>query len=196
MKSALAVPVMILLAATAALAETPASPTLGVHALAGGRYDDMRMCVGSPRGVPGGPIGEVYLDLAVPVGDRGALVVNVPLMRPLLFGAAFGMLQFEPQLTYEIRLGDGSGSGGARPVLGAGAGAVFHYGPDVDSTPENRGEDFFAAGPLVSGSFGLEFDRRGGTWRPGVKLFYAPLFASGRSVGTVAGGALEIHYGF
>ena len=33
----------------------------GIKVMAGGRYDDMRMCVGSDAGVKGGPIADVML---------------------------------------------------------------------------------------------------------------------------------------
>jgi hypothetical protein len=165
--------------------------TFGFHALFGGRYDDMRMCVGSPPGVKGGPIGEVYLDIGFPAGDSASIVLNIPVFRPILFGAAFRMLQFEPQFTYERLIGP---IDGGQWVLGAGLGAVFHYGPDYLSDPENRGEDFFAFGPLVSASAGLRFDTDRGAWMPGVKAFYAPIFSGDYGSGTVAGGGLEIHY--
>jgi hypothetical protein len=35
--------------------------TLGIKVMAGGRYDDMRMCVGSAADVKGGPIADVML---------------------------------------------------------------------------------------------------------------------------------------
>lgn len=47
--------------------------SLGIHILVGGRYDNVRKCVGVPAGEPGGPIGEVYLDIRVPVSERGAV---------------------------------------------------------------------------------------------------------------------------
>ena len=171
----------------AALDET----TFGIHALFGGRYDDVRMCVGSPAGVKGGPIGEVYFDVRIPAGDNASLVLNIPVFRPILFGAAFKMLQFEPQVTYERLLGPDDGP---QWVLGAGLGVVVHYGPDYLSDPENRGANFFAFGPLVSASAGLRLETARGTWTPGIKAFYAPLFSANYTSGTVAGGGVEVHY--
>ncbi len=159
---------------------------IGIHVLGGGRYDNVRMCVGSSQGVPGGPIGEIYLDLRFPAGENGKLIVNLPVMRPILFAAAFKMLQFEPQVTYEYTFGTGDG---LRPVVAGGLGAVFHYGPDYNSNPENPGPSFFSVGPLITGSAGLKF------WKEriitGLKLFYAPLFTAGRPLGTIAGGGVE-----
>lgn len=160
---------------------------IGLHVLGGGRYDNVRMCVGSPAGVPGGPIGELYLDLRFPVSENGTFIVNLPLFRPIMFALSFQMLQLEPQVTYEHVLGSGDG---IRPVLGAGIGAVFHYGPDYYSSPDNRGPSFFSAGPLASGSAGISFLK--GRLITGVKIFYAPLFAVGRPAGTVAGGGVEV----
>lgn len=160
---------------------------IGLHALGGGRYDNVRMCVGSPAGIPGGPIAEFYLDLRFPLSEDGTFIVNIPLFRPIFFALSFQMLQFEPQVTYEHVLGEGDG---VRPVVAAGLGGVFHYGPDYTSSSENRGESFFSFGPLVTGSAGLTFF--GGRFVPGVKVFYAPLFTPGRPVGTIIGGGLEI----
>jgi hypothetical protein len=163
--------------------------TIGLHGLGGARYDNVRMCVGSPSGVPGGPIGEFYVDLRFPSGKNKTFIVNLPLFRPVYFAFAFDMLQLEPQVTLEYYLGTG---GGIRPVVAWGAGAVFHYGPDYNSSPEAPGSAFFAVGPLVSGSAGLAlWDGRIIT---GAKIFYAPLFSPDRPVGTVAGGALEVQF--
>ena len=185
-------------AGIAAASEPPAGDARrllwGTHLLAGGRYDDVRMFVGSPPGVPGGPIMDVYLDIRIPVGERSRLAINLPLLRPILFGIAFDMLQFEPQMTWETSFPTG---GRAVFVLGGGLGAVFHYGPDYRSDPDAPGPAFFAAGPLFSVSGGLEMTgKNGGTWMPGLKVFYAPLFSAVDGPGTVAGGALELHYIF
>jgi len=171
-------------------AEEKAALTFGVHTIAGGRYDDVRMCVGSPAGVKGGPIMDAYLDVVLRTSDETQLVLNLPVMRPILFGAAFGMLQFEPQVTLEYAPAE-SGF-----VYGGGLGAVFHYGPDYRSSLEDRSEDFFAVGPLVSASVGKRIDAKQGYWLPGVKVFYSPLFSDDRNLGMVAGAALELHYRF
>ncbi len=165
----------------------------GLHLMAGARYDDLRMCVGSPAGVKGGPIVDGYLDLRFPAGENAALAVNIPVIRPILFAVAFKMLQFEPQVTYEYHFGDRESS---HLVLGGGLGAIFHYGPDYTTDKDSPGPSFFAAGPLFSVSAGLEIPSGKGYWMPGLKIFYAPLFSADYPVGTVAGGALELHYIF
>ena len=171
-------------------AEEKALISFGVHAIGGGRYDDVRMCVGSPAGVKGGPIMDVYFDVVLRTGANTALVFNLPVMRPILFGAAFKMLQFEPQMTFEYTSVE-SGF-----VFGGGLGAVFHYGPDYKSSLDDRGEDFFAVGPLVSGSVGRRIEARQGYWLPGAKVFYSPLFSAEKKFGGVLGAALELHYRF
>lgn len=186
MKKIIFIMVLVLALAASGYAQNNGGFGIGIHVLGGGRYDNVRMCVGSPAGVPGGPIGEVYLDLRFPAGENGKLIVNLPVMRPILFAVSFQMLQLEPQLTYEHTFGSGDG---LRPVVAGGLGAVFHYGPDYNSDPQNRGPSFFSTGPLVTGSAGVTFWK--GRIITGVKVFYAPLFTAGRPVGTVLGGGLE-----
>lgn len=176
----------------AAQSDRPVS--VGIHVLAGGRYDDVRMCVGSPEGVKGGPIAEIYFDVIIPLSDGDTLTVNIPVLRPVLFGVAFSMLQFEPQVTFEHVFPHERGKPGF--LLSGGLGLVFHYGPDYKSSPENRGESFFAMGPLFTASAGVVFEGRSGTWIPGLKAFYAPLFSPDYSTGQVLGGGLEMQYRF
>ena len=193
MKKTLFIAALIIASAGIVSAQSAEKVQYGIHITIGGRYDDLRMCVGSDAGVKGGPIMDIYFDVRFPAGDHGTLALNIPVMRPILFGAAFGMLQFEPQVTYEYRFGEGKSP---HAVIGGGLGIVFHYGPDYTSSTENRGEDFFAIGPLLSGFAGIGFDTEKGYWMPGLKLFYSPLFSSDYPTGTVAGGALELHYAF
>jgi hypothetical protein len=165
--------------------------SIGIHILGGGRYDNVRMCVGSPPGVPGGPIGEFYLDIRIPVGTDGTVVVNIPLFRPILFAAQFGMAQIEPLVMYEHMLGEGTGT---RPVIGAGLGAVFHYGPDYNSSPGNPGAAFFSIGPLFNAFAGLYIGES--NVMAGIKGFASPLFSADRPAGLVAGAGVELHYSF
>ncbi|MFW5769183.1 MAG: hypothetical protein ACOCYA_03910 [Spirochaetota bacterium] len=165
--------------------------SLGIHVLGGARYDNVRMCVGSPAGVPGGPIGEVYFDVRIPAGPDGHVVINIPLFRPIFFAAAFGMLQLEPLVMYEY---SPSTTGAVQPVFAGGLGAVLHYGPDYTSGPESPGPSFFAAGPQIAGFAGIRFWEERMT--AGAKIFYAPLFSAAHPPGTVAGGGLEVHYAF
>ncbi|MBN1685399.1 MAG: hypothetical protein JW852_02035 [Spirochaetales bacterium] len=173
------------------LAQEERGVSFGIHLLGGGRYDNVRMCVGSPPGVPGGPIGEFYFDVKVPVSEKGTVVFNIPLFRPVMFGVAFKMLQLEPLVTYEHLLG---GDTGARPVIGGGAGIIFHYGPDYNSSPDDRGESFFSIGPIVHGFAGFAIGESNFT--SGIRGFFSPLFTPDRPRGVVAGGGVEVHYDF
>ena len=164
---------------------------VGIHALGGGRYDNLRMCVGSPAGVPGGPIGEVYFDVIVPAGPDGHIVVNIPLFRPIFFAVAFGMAQVEPLVMYEY---SPRTAGAVQPVFGGGLGVIFHYGPDYTASPESPGPSFFSVGPQAAGFAGIRFWKERMT--VGLKIFYAPLFSGVRPPGTVLGGGLEVHYAF
>jgi len=168
--------------------------SFGVMFMAGGRYDNIRMCVASPAGTRGGPIADIMLVTRYSLSSRTALAFHLPVMRPVLFGIRFDMLQFEPEFTLEFkkRLNDKRAL-----VTGPGLGLSFHYGPDYNSDLDNRGEDFWALGPFLSWNVGLAFEREGTTRsRIGLKLFYVPLFARDRADGTVLGAALTYHYFF
>lgn len=165
--------------------------TVGIHAFGGARYDNVRMCVGSPAGVPGGPIGEVYFDVIIPAGPDGHVVINIPLFRPILFAAAFGMAQVEPLVMYEY---SPQTPGAVQPVFAGGLGMVFHYGPDYTSDSASPGPSFFSVGPQIAGFAGIRFWKERLT--AGVKAFYAPLFSAAHPPGTVFGGGLELQYAF
>ena len=182
---------LIICISSGLLAQEQRGISLGIHILAGGRYDNVRMCVGSPAGVPGGPIGEVYFDIRVPVSEDGTVVINVPLFRPIVFFTAFDMLQLEPSVMYEHTFGDGAGT---RPVVGGGLGIVLHHGPDYNSSAEDPGDSFFAIGPLINGFAGLTFGETNFT--AGIKGFFSPLFTQNEPAGVVAGAGLEAHYTF
>lgn len=166
------------------------APRTGVTFLAGARYDDLRMCVGSPAGVKGGPVGDVMAVIRYQVDKKSSVACKIPVMRPLLFGAAFKMLQFEPEFTLEYQP---EGTIGKHIFLESGLGGSFHWGPDytTERHAEQR-ENFFAAGPMISSLFGLrlpgpEIKRR----YIGLKLFYSSLFSKARPRGTVFGIAIE-----
>ncbi|MBD3390823.1 MAG: hypothetical protein GF418_02205 [Chitinivibrionales bacterium] len=169
--------------------------SLGVNVMLGGRYDDLRMCVASPAGIKGGPIADVMLEGRAYVSDRLAVGMRIPVMRPILFGAAFHMLQFEPEILCEYRIGDADD---VHFIVGPSLGASFHYGPDYTAGREDTDrDDFFAAGPLVSAQFGVGFPHSAGLKRiAGMRAFYAPLFAKEHAPGTVVGAALEGHFEF
>jgi hypothetical protein len=83
--------------ATTVLPAQPGRFDPGVLAMFGGRYDDMLICVATPAGVKGGPIADVMLTLRYGMTNRIRLGMDLPVMRPVLFGLAFSMLQFAPQ---------------------------------------------------------------------------------------------------
>jgi hypothetical protein len=183
----------LLISARTAQGAEKADVSFGVLLMGGGRYDNLRMCVGSAAGVKGGPIADIMLVTKYTLSPRYALTFNLPVMRPILFGLRFDMLQFEPEFTFEYKI---KVHEKRAFVLGPGLGLSLHHGPDYESDLDNRGESFFAAGPLFSWKFGLAFEREGVTRNEiGLKLFYIPLFAKDRGDGTVLGGALTfIHY--
>lgn len=160
----------------------------GILVMGGGRYDDVRMCVGSPAGVKGGPIGDVMFSAKYLKSDKYAIVLNIPVMRPILFAVAHEMLQFEPEAVFEIH----------KPInekrdfiTGPGMGLSLHYGPDYRSDSENPTESFFAAGPIINYQVGLLFKSKI-EQSIALKAFYTPLFSAGNhDNGNVVGGALQ-----
>ena len=164
--------------------------SVGVTAMVGGRYDNLRMCVASPAGVKGGPIADIMLVTRYHVSSTSSIGLKLPVMRPILFAAAFKMLQFEPEILFERTI---RGRGQYEYVAGPSLGISLHYGPDYTASLDESGaEAFFAAGPVVSGIFGLRFINDAGHDRViALKPFYIPLFSRERATGTVWGAALE-----
>lgn len=161
----------------------------GILFMAGGRYDNVRMCVASDAGVKGGPIADIMFVTRYSLSQNHAISFNLPVMRPILFGLSFKMLQFEPEFTYEYRK---KVKNNLAFVTGPGLGVSLHYGPGYESDQENRGESFFAIGPFISWQFGLSFGGPGKMHSTaGIRLFYVPLFAENRADGTVLGGAFQ-----
>ncbi len=159
--------------------------SVGAHFMAGGRYDDTRMCVASDAGVKGGPMADIQLALKYTASREYAVAFHLPVMRPILFWTAFDMLQFEPEFTFEYRF---AANGTLSFVTGPGLGVSLHYGPDYESDLDNRGDDFFAAGPYISYMFGIMFESGNVL---GLRAIYVPLFSEERSTGTVLAAALE-----
>jgi hypothetical protein len=156
--------------------------------MAGSRYDNVRMCVASPAGAKGGAMADIMFVTKHKLKENQYLTFNLPVMRPILFGLAFKMLQFEPEVMFEYHKV-------LNPrinfVTGPGIGLSFHYGPDYKSDLSNKSESFFAMGPLFSWQNGIAFKKEGVAKSvAGLKAFYIPLFAKDRSTGTVLGGAL------
>lgn len=159
----------------------------GFKLMMGGRYDDMRMCVASPEGTNGGPVGDIKLFMKFRMSLDWSMTVTIPVFRPILFGAAFKMLQYESDVAmeYKVKISDKTGF-----VTGPGIGLSYHYGEGVE-----REDSFFALGPMVSYYNAFDF-----TWpkhyatRVGIQLFHISLFrADGNfDYGMVWGGALEL----
>lgn len=168
---------------------------LGLRLRAGGRYDAVRMCVATPAGVKGGPAADLSLFTELGLGDDLSLDLDLPVMRPLLFAAAFDMVQFEPSASLRFRL---RGSGSTDLILGPTAGVSLHHGPDYRS--ENRGAgrrpSFWALGPLLGGYVGADFVREGRSFNGqlGVTPYVIPLFSIDdpeRHRGVVVGGLVD-----
>lgn len=165
----------------------------GVNLMAGYRYDNLRLCVASGPGVKGGPIGDIMVNLRNHVNEKNAFGFTLPVMRPVIFAAAFKMLQFEPEFIYEhtTKINDRYGF-----VVGPGLGVSLNYGPDykTDWRSANR-IDFFSAGPFISSLFAVRFKSISNLNRIiGIRVFYIPLFTKDHGTGTVAGAALETHF--
>ncbi len=162
--------------------------THAVLFMAGGRYDNLRMCVASPAGAKGGTMADIMFIKKHKLNENHSLSFNLPVMRPILFGLSFKMLQFEPELTLEYNklINEKIDF-----VMGPGLGISFHYGPDYTSDLSNRSKSFFAMGPFLSWQTGIAFKKEANVKNlAGLKAFYAPLFSKDRATGTVIGGAL------
>ena len=99
------VAVLLLVIAPAAEAVAGKGFVWGVKASAGGRYDDVRMCIATDPGVKGGAAAEIALLAEVGLVEGVSATIHLPFMRPLLFGFAFEMLQFEPDVFLNFRHG-------------------------------------------------------------------------------------------
>jgi hypothetical protein len=168
---------------------------VGVKLRVGGRFDNVRMCVGSPPGVKGGPAADISFFTSFAVDDEMSVEIDLPVMRPILFGAAFRMLQFEPSLAIKFRKETESS---VEFVGGPVVGLSLHYGPDYESGPAggDRGPSFFALGPTVGGYLGLDFKRPGETYnfQLGLTPYVTPLFGiddPDHHFGVVVGGLLD-----
>jgi len=174
--------------------------TLTTRARMGARYDEVRMCVATPAGVNGGPAGDVSALFSWSAGGDRRLEFDLPVMRPILFGAAFRMLQFEPSLALTFQL-DRTASRELR--AGPVAGVSLHYGPDEDSEPsgEGRTDSFFALGPFVGGTGAITFLRPGHAFdlQIGVTVYATRLFSFDDDPdhgGFVFGGSLDVGFRF
>ena len=167
----------------------------GLKIRAGGRYDNVRKCVASPTGTKGGIAADISAFAEFPVSDGTLIHVDLPVMRPILFAAAFNMLQFEP--TVALKFYDTS-PGNVGWVAGPVLGVSLNYGPDYKSETNGVGRtaSFFSMGPIVGAYAGLDFRRPGEAFnfQLGLSPYVIPLFGVGdpeNHQGVVIGGLLD-----
>lgn len=168
---------------------------IGVKIKAGGRYDDVRMCVASKAGAKGGPAMDVTFYAELPVADKLSIGIDIPVFRPAMFGAAFKMLQFEPEVSFLFKISQGDKRD---LVIGPTVGGSFHYGPDYRSelSGDARGSSFFAAGPRVGAVAALDFKRpeKAFDFQLGINPYITPMFGGSKEEsykGIVIGGSLD-----
>jgi hypothetical protein len=173
---------------------------IGPKIRAGGRFDNVRMCVASPAGAKGGPAADISVSTEVALSDTLSLDIDLPVFRPVMFGVAFDMLQFEPSVTLKFRR---IGNGRTDLVGGPTLGISLHYGPDYksESSGDGRTNSFFAMGPLIGGYVGLDFKRpcKKFNLQLGVTPYVEPLFGVNDAQnhrGVVVGGLLDLQLRF
>jgi hypothetical protein len=173
----------------------------GIKIRAGGRHDDVRMCVATPAGSKLGPAMDVSFVTEFGLSDDLVLSLNVPVLRPLLFATKFDMLQFEPDVTlkFVVRQGESRDL-----VAGPSLGVSLHYGPDFRSESDGdlRGPSFFALGPRVGAYLGVNFKRpkESFDFQLGFSPYLTPLFSvndpeshRGRVLGASLDGFFRFH---
>jgi len=172
----------------------------GIAARGGGRFDNVRMCVASAAGAKGGPAMDIAFVVEIPLKRNLSLSINIPVMRPILFGASFDMLQAELEVTLAFRIVLGRK---VDLIVGPSFGLILHYGPDYrsESSGDGRGPSFFALGPHFGGYLGLDFKRPGKVFnfQVGIHPYVAPMFAvddPDEHRGVVVGGTLDALFRF
>jgi len=172
----------------------------GIKISAGGRYDDVRMCVATPAGTRIGPAMDVSFVTEWGLGENLVLSLNLPVLRPILFATKFDMLQFEPDVTLKFVRRQ---SDRIDLVAGPSLGISLHYGPDYRSESEGdlRGPSFFALGPRMGAYAGVDFKRPNGDFdfQLGFSPYVTPLFSindPGSHEGLVVGGSLDALFRF
>ncbi len=168
---------------------------MGIKIKAGGRYDDVRMCVASKRGAKGGPALDITFYVEWYVNEHMNIGIDIPLFRPALFGAAFKMLQFEPEVSVLFKVSRGEDR---TAFVGPTVGLSFHYGPDYRSglRGDERSPSFFAMGPRLGAIAGVNFKRPTKEFNPQLALnpYITPMFAGyGDKLyqGIVVGGSID-----
>ncbi len=175
--------------------EALADDATGFKTRIGGRYDNVRMCVATDPGVKGGAAADIsyFRETHFKFDFSGS--IDLPVFRPILFAAAFEMLQFEPDINFLYRH---KNDGSIDYILGVTLGASFHYGPDYKSeqSGEGRRPSFFAMGPSMGMYLGLDFKRPDKifNFQLGVHPYFTPLFSIGdpdNHQGVVVGALLD-----
>ena len=190
---------LALLEGAASAQSGPPALVLGIRITAGGRFDNVRRCVASPVGTKGGPAADIQLFAEFGLGPDMSLTVNLPVMRPILFAAAFKILQLEPDvaLTWRRRASDT-----VDWIVGPSLGVSIHYGPDYASEISGpaKGAWFFAIGPTFGAYVGLDFKRDSAfNFQMGLHPYITPLFGVSDPAshkGVVIGGMLEGQFRF
>ncbi len=181
--------ILLILSVPTFLKATPSEGSInfGLLVMFGARHDNVRMCVASPAGKKTGPVGDIMLTIRYGLSDRAAIGADIPVMRPVLFGSAFNMLQFEPQLVFDLTIP----SDNVVFITSLTIGPSFHYGPDYKSDNQNRSPSFFARGPNIGLRLGMGFGSDDLKNIIAIRPFYTVLFSSDYDNGSVIGGALE-----
>jgi len=187
---------LLALSVSEARADNTNDPTLfGFKIRIGGRYDNVRKCVASKTGTKGGIAADIAAFAEFPVSNGAFVHIDIPVMRPILFAAAFHMLQFEP--TVALKFSDRSNNN-VGWVAGPALGISLHYGPDYKSetSGSGRSQSFFAMGPIIGVYAGLDFRRPGEkfNFQLGLSPYITPLFGiedPGNHRGVVIGGLLD-----
>ena len=166
----------------------------GLKIKAGGRYDNVRACVATPAGVKGGPAADITFYTEIELTDRMSIGIDLPVFRPILFGAAFRMLQLEPEVGLLFKVAEGESTDF---VVGPTVGASFHYGPDYTSgMGSDKGPSFFAMGPRIGAFLGVDFRRpeKVFDFQLGLNPYVTPLFGISdpeNHKGIVVGGSVD-----
>ncbi len=154
----------------------PLQPEM-VRVVFGARYDDVRMCVATPKDTKGGPAGDIAFNYSLKRNDNGELLFTLPVFRPVFFALSFDMLQFEPDITWISQKNNNWN-------WGIGFGSTFHYGPDYKSDKKDRGEDFWAFGPKLL--FLVNYNEK-----YCLSTYCSPLFSNDYRHGNVIGFSFE-----
>jgi hypothetical protein len=166
----------------------------GFHVSFGWKQDNLRLTTSANGLERTGTTGDISFDTRYSLSQAWALILNLPVGRPVLFGAAFSFLQLEPQLTLECykRLYEG-----LELVMGPALGASFYYGPEAgaDIDALNSSEFLFVTGPMVSTLVGLRFHEFFESVF-GFRSFYGGLLAEARDYGEFYGGLVEYYIYF